>query len=115
MSFHQRRPIALAGIALLALALAGCNVGRNVADDCWINRNALESANRFRLGLTARNVPADDGAWAIADARVARASHELSACEDGAPGSGRPDVADLSSGHAPAGGGHGSSAGDHGA
>jgi hypothetical protein len=107
----------LAGAALLALGfgLAACNAGRNVADDCWIDRAGLESANRFRLGLLARNLPAEEGAWASADARLARARTELRACKDGAPGSGRPDVADLSSGHAPAGGGHEAAATGHGA
>ena len=107
MRFRKRRPFALAGAALLTLALGACNAGRNVADDCWITRGELDSANRFRLGLKARNVAPDDGAWARADARVTRASQDLLACEDGAPGSGRPNVADLSGGHAPAGGGHG--------
>ena len=100
--------LALLGAALLGAALGGCNLGRSVADDCWIDRTALESANRFRLGLLARNVAPDFGAWASADARITLASKQLRACEDGAPGSGRPDVADLSTGHAPAGGGHGS-------
>jgi hypothetical protein len=103
----------LAGTALLALGLAACNAERNVSDDCWIDRAGLESANRFRLGLLARNLDPEDGAWARADARIARARTELLACEDGAPGSGRPDVADLSSGHAPTGGGHAPTAGGH--
>ena len=107
MRSRSPRRLALVGAALLGFGLGACNVGRNVADDCWIDRGALESANRFRLGLKARNVSPDDGVWASADARIARASKELRACEDGARGSGRPDVADLSSGHAPAGGGHG--------
>ena len=118
MRSRTRRPVALAGAALLGLALGACNAGRNVADDCWINRGALDSANRFRLGLKARNVAPDDGAWATADARIRRASQELRACEDGARGTGRPDVAELSSGHEPAGGGHGSGghgSGGHGA
>jgi hypothetical protein len=100
---------------LLGLGLAGCNVERNVADDCWIDRGALKSANDFRLGLKARNLAPEDGAWASADARITRARNELRACEDGASGSGRPDVADLSSGHAPAAGGHSAPGGDHGA
>lgn len=115
MRFRQRRPLALAGAFLLPLALGACNVGRNVADDCWIDRGALESANRFRLGLKARNVPADDGAWAIAHERVTRASQDLRACEDGAPGSGRPSVESLSSGHGAGGSGHGSAEAPHGA
>jgi len=112
---RSTKQLALAGAALLGLGLAACNVERNVADDCWIDRGALESANRFRLGLKARNVAPEDGAWKSADARIALASKELRACEDGAPGSGRPDVADLSGGHAPAGGAHAPTAGDHGA
>jgi len=115
MRFRQRRPLALAAAFLLPLALGACNVGRNVADDCWIDRSALESANRFRLGLKARNVAADDGAWATAHARVTRASKDLRACEDGAPGSGRPTVESLSSGHGSAAAGHGSSESSHGA
>ena len=115
MRSRKQCPLALAGAALLGLGLAACNIERNVADDCWIDRSALESANRFRLALTARNVPLDDGAWVDAETRITRARKELQACEDGAPGVGRPDVADLSSGHPPAGGGHGSAAGDHGA
>jgi hypothetical protein len=115
MRFRKHHPLAVAGAALLTLGLGACNIGRNVADDCWIDRSALESANRFRLGLKARNVAPDDGAWAIADARVAGARKDLRACEDGAPGSGRPRVEDLSSGHAGAGGGHGSATGGHGA
>ena len=115
MRSRKHSLLALAGAALLGLGLGACNVERNVSDDCWVDRTGLESANRFRLGLTARNVPPDDGAWASADSRIARARKQLQACEDGAPGSGRPDVADLSSGHPPAGGGHGSAAGDHGA
>jgi hypothetical protein len=115
MRSRKQLPLALAGAALLGLGLAACNAGRNVADDCWIDRSALESANRFRLGLTARNVAPDDGAWASADARVTRASQELRACEDGARGSGRPDVADLGGGHPPEAGGHAPTGGGHGA
>ncbi len=112
---RSTKQLALAGVVLQGLALAACNVERNVADDCWINRGALESANRFRLGLKARNVAPEDGAWKSADARIALARKELRACEDGARGSGRPDVAELSGGHAPAGGGHAAAAADHGA
>ena len=115
MRSRKHSPLAVTGVALLGLGLGACNVGRNVADDCWINRSALESANRFRIGLTARNLPGDDPAWAAADARITRASQELRACEDGARGNGRPDVAELSDGHAPAAGGHGPAAGGHGA
>ena len=112
---RSTKQLALAGAVLQGLALAACNVGRNVADDCWIDRGALESANRFRLGLKARNVAPEDGAWKSADARIALARKELRACEDGARGSGRPDVAELSGGHASAGGGHPAAAEDHGA
>ena len=115
MRSRKQCPLALAGAALLGLGLGACNTGRNVADDCWIDRSALESANRFRLGLTSRNVAPEDGAWASADARIARARKELRGCEDGARGSGRPDVAELGGGHPPAGGGHGSAAGGDGA
>jgi hypothetical protein len=115
MRSRKHLPLALALALLLGLGLAGCNVGRNIADDCWIDRGALESANAFRLGLKARNLPPENGAWASADARITLAGKQLRACEDGAPGSGRPDVADLSSGHAPAAGGHSAPGGDHGA
>ena len=112
MRSRKQSRFALAGAALL---LGACNIERSVADDCWIDRGALESANRFRLGLSARNVPSDDGAWAYAETRIARARKGLRACEDGASGSGRPDVADLSHGHSPGGGSHGSAAGEQGA
>jgi hypothetical protein len=106
MRSRKHLPLALAGAALLGFGLAACNLERSVADDCWIDRAALESANRFRLGLLARNAAPDTGAWASADAGITLARKELRACEDGARGSGRPAVADLSSGHAPAAGGH---------
>jgi phytoene/squalene synthetase len=114
---RSRKPLApaLALAALLGLGLAACNIERNVADDCWIDRSALESANRFRLGLKARNVAPEDGAWASVHARITRARHDLRACEDGAPGSGRPDVADLGGGHPPSSGGHAPTGGGHGA
>ncbi len=115
MRFRKHLPLALAGAALFGLGFAGCNIGRNIADDCWIDSGALKSANDFRLGLKARNVAPENGAWASADARIARARKELRACEDGASGSGRPDVSDLSSGHAPAAGGHSAPGGDPGA
>jgi hypothetical protein len=112
MGFRSHRALALLGAGLLGLGLAACNFGRNVSDDCWIDRGAFEAANRYRAGLRARNLPQGDAAWATAEARVALSRKQLQACEDGLAGSGRPDVADLSHGH-PAGeapaaaGGHG--------
>jgi hypothetical protein len=95
--------LALLGAALLAAALGGCNFGRNVSDDCWVDQTAFDAANRYRAGLRARNLPPNDGAWAVAEARIGKARQNLRACEDGAPGTGRPRVEDLSHGHA---GGH---------
>jgi hypothetical protein len=112
MRSRSLRPLALLGAALLGAALGGCNFGRNVADDCWIDRAGFDSATRYWSGLRARNLPLTDGAWAVADARVDRARRALRACEDGAPGTGRPRVTDLSHGHA---GGHAPAAEDHGA
>jgi len=109
MGSKPHRPIACLGAALLCAGLGACNFERNVSDDCWRDRTAFEAANRFRAGLRQRNLPASDGAWAVAEARVERSRKALRACEDGAAGLGRPDVEDLSheSGHAPAAGGHG--------
>jgi hypothetical protein len=106
MGFRSRRPLALLAAGLLGLGLAACHFGRNVADDCWIDRGAFEAASRYRAGLRARNLPSGDGAWALAEARVAKSRQALRSCEDGAAGSGRPDVADLSHGppHAAAAG-----------
>ena len=104
--------LALAGAWLLAAALGACNFGRNVSDDCWVDQAGFDSANRYRAGLRARNLPSGDELWAVADARVDRARRALRACEDGKPGSGRPRVEDLSHGHA---GGHEAAAGEHGA
>jgi len=103
MRSRSPRPLALLGAALLGAALGGCNFGRNVSDDCWIDRVAFDSANRYRTGLRARNLPPNDGAWPVAEARIEKSRRTLRACEDGAPGTGRPRVADLSHGHA---GGH---------
>jgi hypothetical protein len=108
MGFRPHRPLALLGAGLLGLGLAACHFGRNMADDCWVDRGAFEAANRYRAGLRARNVPAGDGAWALAETRIAKSRQALRACEDGAAAAGRPDVADLSHGHPPAAaGGHG--------
>ena len=105
--------LALLGAALLGAALGGCNFGRNVSDDCWIDRAGFDSANRYRAGLRARNLPPTDGSWAVAEARIDRSRRALRACEDGAAGSGRPRVEDLSHGHA---GGHGAATAEgHGA
>ncbi len=104
--------LALLGAALFGVGLGACNLGRSVADDCWIDRGAFEAANRYRAGLRARNLPPGDGAWTVAEARIEKSRQALRACEDGAPGTGRPDVEDLSHGHA---GGHAAAAGDHGA
>ena len=113
MGFRSNRALALLGAGLLGLGLAGCNFGRNVSDECWIDRGAFESASHFRAGLRARNLPPTDGAWALAEARITKSRALLRACEDGATGSGRPSVADLSHGH-PAGAAP-AAAGDHGA
>ena len=109
MRSKPHRPIALLGAALACAGLGACNFGRNVSDECWRNRTEFESANRFRAGLRDRNLPASDGAWAIAASRVERSRKALRACEDGVPGLGRPSVESLShgSGHAAAPGGHG--------
>lgn len=97
------RPRALAGAALLALALGACNFGRNVADDCWIDQRASSDALSFRDGLRLRNVPRTNAAWSIAEDRVAKTRTALQACLDGAPGSGRPATAAAAGHEAPAG------------
>jgi hypothetical protein len=106
---HPLRPPARLAAALLALGLGACNFGRNVSDDCWIDRGEHDAAQNFRAGLRARNLPLDDPAWKLADARIERSRRALRACEDGAAGLGRPDVESLShgAGHAPAGDDHG--------
>ena len=101
MRTRPLRALALLGAALLCAGLGSCNFGRNVSDDCWIDRSAHESAERFRAGLRARNLPPSDGAWALAGARIERSRKALRACEDGARAMGRPNVADLSSGDSP--------------
>ncbi len=114
MRSRTKGPLTVATAAVLLLGLSACDIGQSFADDCWVNREALDDANRFRLGLKARNVAPDDGGWAVADARIARARTELQACEDGARGTGRPHVADLGGGHDAAGGGHEGAGGSHG-
>jgi hypothetical protein len=115
------QPLARLAAALLGAALAACHFGRNVSDDCWIDRDAHEAAQRFRAGLRARNLPPGDPAWALADARIEQSRRALRACEDGAAAMGRPDVAELShgEGQAPAPGSElgseGTAPGGHGA
>ena len=111
MRSKPHRPIACLCAALLCAGLGACNFGRNVSDDCWRDRTAFEAANRFRAGLRQRNLPVSAGAWAVADARIERSRKALRTCEDGASGLGRPDVEDLSSGHAR---GDATTAGGHG-
>jgi hypothetical protein len=96
---------ALAGAALLALTLGACNFERNVSDDCWIDQKAYADAESYRAGLVARNLAKSEGAWSIAQERIAKTRKNLRACLDDAPGSGRPAV------------GHGQTAGEgaHGA
>jgi hypothetical protein len=81
---------ALAGAALFALALGACNFERNVSEDCWIDQQASADAQSYRAGLVARNLAKSEGAWSIAQQRIAKTSKDLRACLDGAPGSGRP-------------------------
>jgi hypothetical protein len=104
------------GAALLVAALGGCHFERNVSDDCWIDRAGFEAATRYRAGLRARNLPADDGSWAVAETRLVQARKALQNCEDGGPGPGRPKLTDLSHGHAggDGSGAHGAPAGGHG-
>jgi hypothetical protein len=107
MGSGSHRPRVLLAAALLALGLGGCNLGRSVADDCWIDQSHYDAAQRFRAGLRARNLPPSDGAWAVADARIERARKALRACRDGASGPGRPAAEQLSDAHTAAAGGHG--------
>ena len=90
MRSGSHRLCALAGAALLALGLAACDFGRNVADDCWIDQKAYADAESYRDGLRQRNLAKSEGAWSLAQERINRTRKDLRACLDGAPGSGRP-------------------------
>lgn len=98
---------ALLGATLLCAALGGCNFGRNVADDCWIDGTNLQYAENFLTGLRQRNVGVGEPARTTSGERLTRSRKALQACQDDVPGLGRPPLGAAPSEHASAGGAHG--------